>query len=123
MLNKVILLGRTTRDLELLRTNNDTAVVNFTIAVDNPSKSNEDRTTSFINCVAFNNTAELMAKYVTKGKLIGIDGRLQTRSYSKKDGTKAVATEVVVNAVTFVDGAKKDEEKEEPKQPAKRGLS
>ena len=96
MLNKVILIGRTTRDVDFRRTNTGTPVATFTLALDNRFVLKDGKpTTDFINCVAWNKTAETMDKYVKKGMLIAVEGRLQTRNYENKDGNKVYVTEVV----------------------------
>ena len=84
MMNRVVLVGRLTRDPELRRTTNGTAVTSFSIAIDNRVARDAQKSTSFFNIVAWNQTAENVAKYVRKGSLVGIDGRLQQRSYEKK---------------------------------------
>ena len=102
MINKVILMGRLTKDPELRYTNNKTPVCSFTIAVNNGY--GEKQQTDFINCVAWNKTAEFVTKYFTKGKMIVIaDGRISTRSWETQDGKRAYATEVVANEVNFVE--------------------
>ena len=96
MLNKVILIGRTTRDVDFRRTNTGTPVATFTLALDNRFVLKDGKpTTDFINCVAWNKTAETMEKYVKKGMLISVEGRIQTRNYENKDGNKVYVTEVV----------------------------
>ena len=100
MINKVILMGRLTRDPELRHTGTGTPVTTFTIAIDNGYGDN--RQTDFINCVAWNKTAEFVTKYFTKGKMIVIaDGRISTRSWETQDGKRAYATEVVAKEVSF----------------------
>lgn len=100
MINKVILMGRLTKDPELRYTNNKTPVCSFTIAVNNGY--GEKQQTDFINCVAWNKTAEFVTKYFAKGKMIVIaDGRISTRSWETQDGKRAYATEVVANEVNF----------------------
>lgn len=100
MINKVILMGRLTKDPELRYTNNKTPVCSFTIAVNNGY--GEKQQTDFINCVAWNKTAEFVAKYFIKGRMIIIaDGRISTRSWETQDGKRAYATEVVANEVNF----------------------
>ena len=100
MISKVILMGRLTKDPELRYTNNKTPVCSFTIAVNNGY--GEKQQTDFINCVAWNKTAEFVAKYFIKGRMIIIaDGRISTRSWETQDGKRAYATEVVVNEVNF----------------------
>ena len=100
MINKVILMGRLTKDPELRYTNNKTPVCSFTIAVNNGY--GEKQQTDFINCVAWNKTAEFVTKYFIKGRMIVIaDGRISTRSWETQDGKRAYATEVVANEVNF----------------------
>ena len=100
MINKVILMGRLTKDPELRYTNNKTPVCSFTIAVNNGY--GEKQQTDFINCLAWNKTAEFVTKYFAKGKMIVIaDGRISTRSWETQDGKRAYATEVIANEVNF----------------------
>ena len=100
MINKVILMGRLTKDPELRYTNNKTPVCSFTIAVNNGY--GEKQQTDFINCVAWNKTAEFVTKYFIKGRMIIIaDGRISTRIWETQDGKRAYATEVVANEVNF----------------------
>ena len=104
MLNKVILIGRTTRDVDFRRTTNGTPVATFTLALDNRFVLKDGKpTTDFINCVAWNKTAETMDKYVKKGMLIAIEGRLQTRNYENKDGNKVYVTEVVCDNMRMLE--------------------
>ena len=86
-MNKVILIGITTKERDLRRTTNGNAVVSFTLAVDNPFQKNEEgkNTVDFINCVAWNKTAEIMDRYVSKGQKIAVEGRIQTRNYEDKE--------------------------------------
>lgn len=96
MLNKVILIGRTTRDVDFRRTASGTPVATFTLALDNRFVLKDGKpTTDFINCVAWNKTAETMDKYVKKGMMIAVEGRIQTRNYENKEGNKVYVTEVV----------------------------
>ena len=100
MINKVILMGRLTRDPEMRHTNSGTPVTTFSIAIDNGYGDN--KRTDFVNCIAWNKTAEFVTKYFTKGKMIIIaDGRITTRSWETQDGKRAYATEVVANEVNF----------------------
>ena len=99
MINKVILMGRLTRDPEMRHTNSGTPVTTFSIAIDNGYGDN--KRTDFINCLAWNKTAEFVTKYFTKGKMIIVIGRITTRSWETQDGKRAYATEVVANEVTF----------------------
>ena len=104
MLNKVVLMGRLTRDPELKYTPSNVAVVTFTIAVDrNYARSGEQRQTDFINIVAWRTTAEFVAKYFTKGQQVAISGHLQTRNYDDKDGKKVYVTEVIAEDAYFAD--------------------
>jgi single-strand DNA-binding protein len=99
MINKAILMGRLTRDPELRHTGSGTPVCSFSIAIDNGYGDN--RTTDFINCVAWNKTAEFVEKYFTKGRMIIVIGRIQTRTWEGQDGKKNYATEVVASEVSF----------------------
>lgn len=104
MLNSVQLFGRLTRDPELKMVGNDNvALVNFTVAVDRrfKNKTTGDREADFINCVAWRQTAEFIAKYFTKGKPIVVVGSLQTRSWENDAGEKRYATEVSVDQASF----------------------
>lgn len=98
-MNSVNLIGRITKDPELRRTQSGNAVVSFTLAVDNRHK--EDGA-DFPICVAWNQVAELVAKYVRKGHKIAVSGKLQTRSYESK-GNKHFITEVIVETVDFLE--------------------
>lgn len=99
MINKAILMGRLTRDPELRHTGSGTAVCSFSIAINNGS--GENQTTDYINCVAWNKTAEFVEKYFTKGRMIIVVGRISTRSWEGQDGKKNYVTEVVANEVSF----------------------
>ena len=96
MMNKAILMGRLTRDPELRSTQNGDPVCNFTVAVDRFGKG-----TDFLNCVAWHKTAEFVKKYFTKGRMIAVLGRIQTREYTDKSENKRVAYEIVVDEVSF----------------------
>ena len=93
-LNKVILTGRLTKDAELRATATGTDVTSFTLAVDGFQNN-----TNFINCVAWNQQAKFITTYCKKGSLVGVEGRLQTRTFDRRDGSKATATEVIVERV------------------------
>lgn len=99
MINKVILMGRLTRDPEMRHTNSGTPVTTFSIAIDNGYGDN--KRTDFVNCLAWNKTAEFVTKYFTKGKMIIVIGRITTRSWETQDGKRAYATEVVAKEVSF----------------------
>ena len=103
-MNRVVLVGRITKDPELKKTNNNNSVVNFTIAVNRTfTNASGEREADFINCVAWNKTAENMAAYLNKGSLIGVDGRIQTRSYEGNDGKRVYITEVFVDNLQFLE--------------------
>lgn len=104
MINRVVLVGRLTRDPELRRTNSGTSVCSFTVAVDNRGKNPDGtKSTSFIPCTAFQQSADNMSKFVRKGSLVGIEGRLNQRSYDRKDGSKATVLEVLCDSVQFLE--------------------
>lgn len=97
MINNVTLVGRLTKDADLRFTGSGNAVTSFTIAADRPFKNNQgNRDTDFINCVAWRRTAETIANFTKKGSLVGVTGRLQTRSYENNEGRTVYITEVVV---------------------------
>ena len=99
-INRVVLTGRLTKDVELRATPSGANVASFTIAVDGFTKdqnNNSVNQASFINCVAWNTQAKFISTYCKKGTLVALEGRLQTRSYDRKDGTKAYVTEVIVD--------------------------
>lgn len=102
-MNKFIGIGRVTKDIEKKVTQSGKSVVSFTLAIKR-DKENSD----FINCVSWNNTADFLSQYVSKGDLISIDGKVQTRSYDKQDGTKAYITEVITNAVNLLSKVQKE---------------
>lgn len=107
MLNKIILMGRLTRDPELRRTQSGTPVASFSLAVDRDFKAqNGEKETDFIDIVAWRNTAEFVSKYFTKGRMAVVEGRLQIRDWTDKDGGKRRAAEVVADNVYFGDSKK-----------------
>ena len=104
MLNKIILMGRLTRDPELRRTSSGTAVTSFSLAVDRDFKSQGgDKETDFIDIVAWRNTAEFVSKYFTKGRMAVVEGRLQIRDWTDRDGGKRRSAEVIAENVYFGD--------------------
>lgn len=104
MINRVVLVGRLTRDPDLRTTGSGISVVSFTLAVDRQwTNSQGERDTDFINCVIWRKAAENFANFTSKGSLVGIDGRLQTRSYENKDGQRVYVTEVVVDNFSFLE--------------------
>lgn len=110
MLNKVLIMGRLVRDPELRRTQTGTAVASFTLAVDRDFKDKDSgqRATDFIDVVAWRQTGEFVSRYFTKGRMAVVEGRLQIREWTDKDGNKRRTAEVVADQVYFGD-SKKDE--------------
>lgn len=105
-LNRVTISGRLSRDLELRRTQSGTAVASFTLAVDGDFKDKQtgERPTYWIDCVAWSTTAEFMSRYIRdKGSIVVLDGRLQTRAWTDKEGNKRKSVEVVADHVYFGD--------------------
>ncbi len=104
MLNRVVLVGRLTRDPELKFLGDGTAVANFTLAVNRPFKNGEGKQDAdFINCVVWRKPAENVANFLKKGSLAGVDGRVQTRSYDNNEGKRVFVTEVVAESVQFLE--------------------
>ena len=101
-MNNVVLVGRLTRDPELRTTQNGIATCQITVAVNGIPSQNGDRNTDFINVVVWRRQAENVSKYCTKGSLVGVNGRIHTRSYDATDGTKRYVTEVVADNITFL---------------------
>ncbi len=111
MLNKAVLMGRLTADPELRRTQNNTAVTSFTLAVNRSyTKQGEQPQTDFIDCVAWSGTAEFVSKWFTKGMQVAVSGRIQSRTWEDKQGQKRKSVEVVVEDAYFADS------KREPSQ-------
>ena len=105
MLNKIVLMGRLTRDPELRRTGSGTAVASFSLAVDRDFKSKDgsEKETDFIDVVAWRSTAEFVSKYFSKGRMAIVEGRLQIRDWTDKAGGKRRTAEVVADNVYFGD--------------------
>ena len=109
MMNKAILIGRLTRDPELRTASNDISVTSFTIAVDrNFNNQQGEKETDFIPVVAWRKLADTCAKYLAKGRLVAVSGRMQVRSYEGKDGKRYI-TEVVADEVQFLEKAESKE--------------
>ena len=105
-MNKVILIGRLTKDPELrYAAGSGTAVCRFTVAINRQSKKDE---TDFINCIAFGKTGETITQYLTKGRQIAVNGSIRTGSYDAQDGTKRYTTDVIVETFEFVESKKKE---------------
>lgn len=109
-MNNVTLIGRLTKDPEVRYTSSQMAVARFTIAVDRSFKKEGEPTADFIPIVAFGKTAENCERFLSRGKQVGVEGRIQTGSYDKQDGTRAYTTDVIANRVEFIgSGGKNDE--------------
>lgn len=102
-MNRVELVGRLTRDPELRHTPNGAATCNITIAIDRLPDQNGNRAADFIPVVTWNRQAENVSKYLSKGRLVAVEGRIQTRNYEDKDGKRVYVTEVVASNVQFLE--------------------
>ncbi len=111
MLNRIVLMGRLTRDPELRHTQSGIPVVSFSLAVDRDYKNREsgERETDFIDIVAWRNTAEFASKYLSKGRMIVVEGRLQIREWTDRDGGKRRSAEVVADNIYFGDSRRDSE--------------
>lgn len=105
MLNRVILIGRLTKDVELRYTPSGTAVAQFTLAVDRPKRTNAEQEADFIPVVVWQKQAENCANYLRKGKLAAVEGRIQVRNYEGNDGKRVYVTEVIADNVRFLERA------------------
>nr|DAF67012.1 MAG TPA: Single strand binding protein [Caudoviricetes sp.] len=101
MLNRALLVGRLTRDPELRRTGSGKAVTSFNLAVERNFKS-DDQEADFINCVCWGKIAENTERYCSKGSMISVEGRIQTRNYDNSQGQKVYVTEVIADSVQFI---------------------
>lgn len=120
-MNRVILVGRITKDPELKKTAQDIAVVNFTIAVNrNYTDQQGEKQADFISCVVWRRQAENVAKYVSKGMLLGVEGRIQTRQYESETGMKYI-TEVLCDSVQFLENKSSNQSFED--QPSTKSQS
>ena len=109
MLNKILIMGRLTRDPELRRTGSGTAVTSFSLACDRDFKSQSgEKETDFIEVVAWKNTAEFVSKYFSKGRMAVVEGRLQIRDWTDKAGNKRTTAEVVADSVYFADSKRSE---------------
>lgn len=117
MLNDIKVMGRLTKDPELRQTPNGTAVAGFTLAVDRDYRDQQgNRPTDFFDIVCWKGTAELASKYLTKGRLIVVSGRLETRDYNDKNGNKRRAYEIICQNFYFGDSAKGQQSQQHPPQ-------
>lgn len=112
MINRTVLVGRLTRDPELRYTQGGTAVVSFTLAVNRQfTNSQGEREADFVNCVIWRKAAENFANFTSKGSLVGIDGRLQTRNYDNQQGQRVYVTEVVVENFSLLESRSESEKR------------
>lgn len=121
MLNTVVLMGRLTRDTELRQTPQGVSVAQFSLAVERNYSKGEEKQTDFINIIAWRNTADFVSKYFTKGQLVAVRGRLQTRTWQDQSGQKRYATDVVADEVFFAESKSKTEQTDE--NPIMQGFS
>jgi single-strand DNA-binding protein len=105
MINRVVLVGRLTKDVEVRKTQTGLSVASFTVACDRRGSRSQDnqQTADFINCVAWRQSADFLGQYARKGAMVGVEGRISTRSYDRNDGTKAYVTEVVCDNVNLLE--------------------
>ena len=117
MINRVVLTGHLTKDPELKTTQSGLSVAQFVIGVQRQfARKGGEREADFISCVAWRRTAENIAKYFRKGQLIGVDGRIQTRSYDNKNGQRVYVTEVVVENFSFLGGSDRNGQRNQSNQ-------
>lgn len=103
-MNQVVLIGRLTKDPETSVSQSNTMVSRFTLAVDRDYKRDGDQTADFIRIITFGKTAELVDAYLFKGRQVGVHGRIQTGSYTNKDGQKVYTTDIIADRVQFLGG-------------------
>ena len=115
-MNSVELIGRLTKRPELAYNQNGNSYCRLTLAVNRPKKEDGTQDADFISCVAWKNTADTICKYLNKGSLIGLEGRIQTGSYDDKDGNKRYTTDVLVSRIHFLES--KGDKRPEPEEPA-----
>ena len=113
MINRVVLVGRMTRDPELRRTPNGSAVTSFTLAMNRPQRNEGEQQADYISCVTWNKVAENVEKYCSKGSLVGVEGRLRSRSYDNAQGQRVYVTEVVCDSVQFLETKPRDKYEEQ----------
>ena len=111
MINRVVLVGRLTKDVELRKTNSNTSVCSFTLACNRRFQSQQGgQTADFINCIAWRQSADFLAKYASKGSIVGVEGRISTRSYDNQAGQKVYVTEVTCDSVQLIGGNRNSNE-------------
>ncbi|EJG1262861.1 single-stranded DNA-binding protein [Staphylococcus pseudintermedius] len=120
MLNRVVLVGRLTKDPEFRTTQSGVEVATFTLAVNRNFKSkNGEQQADFINCIVFRKQAENVNNYLNKGSLAGVDGRLQSRSYENQEGRRVFVTEVVCDSVQFLEPKSNNQSQQQGQAPAR----
>lgn len=117
MINRVVLVGRLTKSPELRKTQNGTSVCKFTLAVNRRVTGHGQPDADFISCVAWNKTADLMLQYLSKGSLIGIEGRLQTGRFTNNNGETIYTCDVMVDSLQFLDPKKSDGQSNDNQEP------
>lgn len=123
-MNRIVLIGRFTKDPELRNTGGGTSVTNFVLAVDRNFKNSQgEREADFISVVAWRQLAELICNYMGKGRQIAVEGRLQTRSYDNEEGKRVFVTEVVAESVKFLDRPKENDQQQQSNNTYNRGPS
>ncbi|MGW9964700.1 single-stranded DNA-binding protein [Staphylococcus hominis] len=119
MINRVILVGRLTKDPEYRQTPSGVSVATFTLAVNRSfTNSQGEREADFINVVVFRKQAENVSKYLSKGSLAGVDGRIQSRNYENKEGRRVFVTEVVADSVQFLEPKNNNQSQQQEQAPA-----
>ncbi|WP_350303037.1 single-stranded DNA-binding protein [Pediococcus acidilactici] len=122
MINRTVLIGRLTKDVELRHTAKGDAVASFTVAVNRQfTNSQGEREADFINCVMWRKAAENFAKYTHKGSLVGIEGRIQTRSYENQQGQRVYVTEIVADNFSLLDSKPKGNQQNNAQQASTPG--
>ena len=113
-MNKVLLIGRLTKDPDVRYTQEQTAVAKFTLAVDNIRKKDDEHSADFISCTAFGKNGEFAEKYLFKGTKIALEGRWQTGSYTNKEGKKIYTNDCIVERMEFVESKKDGQTEKDP---------
>lgn len=115
MINRVVLVGRLTRDPDLRYTASGVAVANFTVAANRPFKNAQgEQEADFVDCVIWRKPAENLATYMKKGGLLGVEGRIQTRNYEGQDGKRVYVTEVLADSVQFLESRGSSQQRTSP---------
>ena len=116
MINRSVIVGRLTKDVDLRRTNNGTVVASFNLACNRSFQSADGQEADFIPCVCWNKLAENVDTYCSKGSLVGVEGRLRSRSYDNAQGQKVFVVELVCDSVQFLDSKKDNQSNQVPVQ-------